>query len=283
VAKVDEIQTQLLKDTSKLIRHVIDTLDDRLGPEMVFSNNQIQWKAIAGVLMLLGQKPAKTGQGAEPCIVLNKRSLKVRQPGDLCFPGGSVAPRIDPFLARLFSLPFASLGRWRHWNNWGKSHSRQAALMSILWVTGLRESFEEMRLNPFGVRFLGPLAPQPLVMFRRTIYPMVGWIKHQKRFFPNWEVEKVLYVPLRDLLNPDYYGRYRLRMTSNPGRGQIETIESFPCFRLQDRHRNEVLWGATYRITANFLELVFGFKPPAIATLPMIEGSLDETYLTGKR
>ena len=283
MVRVDDIQTQLLKDRSRLIRHVIATLEDRLGPEKVFSNSRIQWETTAGVLMLLGQKPAGTDLGAEPCIVLNKRSLKVKQPGDLCFPGGRMAPRIDPYLARLFVLPFVSLGRWRHWGNWKKSHRRQAELMAVIWATGLRESFEEMRLNPFGVRFLGPLAPQPLVMFRRTIYPLVGWIEHQKRFFPNWEVEKVLYVPLRDLLNPDYYGRYRLRMGGNPGRGPIETIEDYPCFRLQNRHRKEVLWGATYRITVSFLEHVFGFKPPAIETLPVTEGTLGESYLTGKR
>ena len=281
--RVDDIQTQLLKDRSKLIRHVIDTLEVRLWPGKVFSNSQMQWETTAGVLMLLGQKPAGTDLGPEPCIVLNKRSLKVKQPGDLCFPGGRMAPRIDPYLARLFSLPFASLGLWRHWGNWKKSHRRQAELMSVIWATGLRESFEEMRLNPFGVRFLGPLAPQPLVMFRRTIYPVVGWVKHQRRFFPNWEVEKVLYVPLRDLLNSDYYGRYRLRMGSNPGRGSNETIENYPCFRLQGRHGKEILWGATYRITINFLEVVFGFKPPAIQTLPVTEGTLDESYLTGKR
>jgi hypothetical protein len=280
---VDDIQTQLLQDRSRLIRHVIDTLNDRFGPQKVFPNSQVEWETTAGVLMLLGQKPGKQGSGGEPCIVLNKRSLKVRQPGDLCFPGGRMAPRIDPYLARFFSLPFASLGLWRHWGHWKKGHRRQAELMAVIWATGLRESFEEMRLNPFGVRFLGPLAPQPLVMFRRTIYPMVGWIKHQKRFFPNWEVDKVLYVPLRDLLNPKYYGRYRLRMTSNPGRGPIESIEDYPCFRLQNPHRKEVLWGATYRITINFLEHVFGFKPPAVETLPVVEGTLDESYLTGKR
>ena len=136
-------------------------------------STNIEWKTIAGVVMLLGQNPAGTDSGAQPCIVLNKRSLKVRQPGDLCFPGGSMAPHIDPYLARLFALPFVSLGLWRHWDSWKKSHPRQAKLMSIIWATGLRESFEEMRLNPFGVRFLGPLPPQPLVMFKRTIYPMV--------------------------------------------------------------------------------------------------------------
>jgi len=280
---VDQIKTQLLEDKSRLLDHIIDTLSDRFGQENFYSNNEIEWGTSAGVVMLLGQNPAGTGIGEEPCIVLNKRSLKVRQPGDLCFPGGRMAPHIDPYLARLFSLPFASLGLWRFWGNWKKHHSRQAKLMSILWATGLRECLEEMRLNPFGLRFLGPLPPQSLVMFRRTIYPMVGWIKRQKRFFPNWEVEKVIYVPLRDLLNPSYYGRYRLRMGNNPGQGRIESISDFPCFQLQAQNGKEILWGATYRITIDFLESVFDFRPPAIATRTVIEGALDETYLTGNR
>ena len=112
---------------------------------------------------------------------------------------------------------------------------------------------------------------------------MVGWIKRQRRFFPNWEVEKVLYVPLRDLLNPSYYGRYRLRMGNNPGQGRIESISDFPCFQLQAQNGKEILWGATYRITIDFLESVFDFRPPAIATRTVIEGALDETYLTGNR
>ncbi len=280
---VDQIKNQLLKDKSRLLDHVIAALNDRLCQGNFFSNSEIEWETTAGVVMLLGQKSAGTDLGAEPCIVLNKRSSKVRQAGDLCFPGGSVAPHIDPYLARFFSLPFVSLGFWRHWGNWKKNHSRQAELMSILWATGLRESFEEMRLNPLGLRFLGSLPPQSLVMFRRTIYPMVGWIKRQKRFFPNWEVEKVLYVPLRDLLNPNYYGRYRLRMGNNPGRGRIESIKDFPCFQLPAPNGKEILWGATYRITIDFLESVFDFKPPAVKTLAVIEGALDETYLSGKR
>mgnify|MGYP001813463654 CR=1 FL=1 len=280
---LDQIKTQLLEDKPRLLDHIIHILGDRIGQNKFFSDTEIDWGTSAGVLMLLGQKRAGTDLGKGPCIVLNKRSLKVRQPGDLCFPGGSMAPHIDPYLAHFFSLPFASLGLWRQWGNWKKNHTRQAKLLSILWATGLRESFEEMRLNPFGLRFLGPLPPQSLVMFRRTIYPMVGWIKRQKRFFPNWEVEKVLYVPLLDLLNPNYYGRYRLRMGPNPGQGGIESVKDFPCFQLQTQNGKEILWGATYRITIDFLESVFDFKPPAIQTPMVIEGTLDETYLNGKR
>ena len=280
---VNELHTQILADRSRLLDHITDCLGDRRRQDKIYSNREIQWQTSAGVVMLLGHKPASADGGAEPCVVLNKRSFKVKQPGDLCFPGGRMAPRIDPYLARLFSLPFTSLGLWRYCGNWQQSHTRLAKTMSILWATGLRESFEEMRLNPFGVSFLGPLPPQSLVMFKRTIYPLVGWIKRQKRFFPNWEVAKVVYVPLRDLLNPVYYSRYRLKMASNPGQGQTESIQDFPCFRLQAQNKQEILCGATYRITLDFLEQVFGFKPPAIATLPVVEGALDQNYLSGNK
>ena len=41
----------------------------------------------------------------------------------------------------------------------------------LLFAASIRESFEEMGLNPFGVQFLGPLPPQRLVMFHREIFP----------------------------------------------------------------------------------------------------------------
>ena len=280
---VNATQNPLLKDRDRLIAHIINCLGDRSQQDKLYGNPEIEWATSAGVVMLLGVQPAGTGGGAGPCVVLNKRSLKVKQPGDLCFPGGRLAPRVDPILARLFSLPFTSLGRWHHRSNWRHRHSRPAKSMSTLWATGLRESFEEMRLNPFGVRFLGPLPPHSLVMFKRTIYPMFGWVNRQKQFFPNWEVEKLVYVPLQDLLNPTYYSRYRLRMGKNPDRGQTELIQDYPCFRIEAPDNQEILWGATYRITIDFLEYVFGFKPPAIETLPVVEGVLDETYLTGNK
>ena len=271
----------VLNNNSRFRQHVITTLGDRIGRPPEFSKFESDWRTTAGVLMLFGQKPAGVESGEEPCLVLNKRSLKVRQPGDLCFPGGSMAPHVDPFLARILSLPFASLGRWRYWREWKKDHSGPAKTIAMIWATGLREGFEEMRLNPFGVSFLGPLPPQPLVMFKRTIYPMVGWIKRQKRFFPNWEVETVLYVALKDLLNPDLYGRYRLRMGGASGKSGAAQLQDFPCFRIQTQTQTEILWGATYRITVDFLKYVFDFLPPALSSLPVVEGALDDSYLRG--
>lgn len=101
-----------------------------------------------------------------------------------------MTPGVDAVLARLLHLPLAPLARWPHWRHWQRRCPAEAHQLALRLATGVRESLEEMRLNPFGIRFLGPLPPQRLVMFRRVIYPMAGWVPHQHRFFPNWEVEK---------------------------------------------------------------------------------------------
>ncbi len=270
-----------LNDTPALIRRIVDALHEHAAATGVFSQSRVDRQTAAGVLLLLGQNPDRVAARGEPCIVLNKRSLKVKQPGDLCFPGGSVAPRLDSPLARFFSLPITSFGRWPYWSRWKNAHGRKARLLALFWATGLRESLEEMRLNPFGVRFLGPLPPQRLVMFKRTIYPMVAWIQRQTRFFPNWEVEKILHIPLRCLLNPANYGRYRLHLAMPADHDASNPIRDYPCFRFQTSDESEILWGATFQITTLFLDYVFQFKPPALDELPVIEGSLDRRYLTG--
>ena len=266
-------------DKRALIRHIKQALYERIQREPIFPEGDVDWATAAGVLLPLGHSSAKIRSSGEPCIIFNKRSTKVKQPGDLCFPGGSMAPRLDAQLARIFSLPIASLGRWKFWNDWKKCRSREAKLMALFWATSLRESFEEMRLNPFGVTFLGPLPPQSLVMFQRKIYPLAAWIGRQRRFFPNWEVEKIVHVPIGDLLNPANYGRYRLKIGTNPHPNSSDLMRDFPCFRYLADDTYEVLWGATYRITTLFLEYVFDFRPPVHNKLPIFRGNLDKNYL----
>lgn len=153
--------------------------------------------------------------------------------------------------------------------------------MGLLLAASLREALEEMRLNPLGVAFLGPLPPQSLVMFDRTMYPMVGWIRRQRSFRPNWEVEKMVHTPLRDLLRPDRYGRLRIRYEMESPYGDGGHGEDHLCFLHRDGRETEVLWGATFRIVLGFLELVFGFTPPSMEGLPTVTRSLDRTYLGG--
>ncbi|MGB9441160.1 MAG: CoA pyrophosphatase, partial [Desulfobacterales bacterium] len=272
---------QLLNDKSALVNHIAHVLYERFERAPITLPDAVDPLTAAGVLLLLSDKSCNNNGPGQPCLVLNKRSLKVRQPGDICCPGGRVAPLVDAYFARLLSLPWVSLARWKYWRRWKKNKSPVARLLALFWATALRESFEEMRLNPFGVRFLGPLPPQPLVMFQRTIYPSVAWINRQKRFFPNWEVEKVVDIPLIDLLNPANYAQYRLCRIPAGDAESKNIIGHYPCFGYQFRNDTELLWGATYRIVTLFLDYVFGFKPPGLAEIPIIEGSLDQNYLTG--
>ena len=269
------------EDTSAFIKQIIDALHGNNHDERIFSGGIKNSSSASAVLFLLGLMGEKNRFPSEPCLILNKRSLKVKQPGDLCCPGGSISSRLDSFLAKLLYLPGSSLSNWPYWHKWRKEQHRQARRLALLFATSLREGFEEMRLNPLGVKFLGPLPSQQLVMFRKVIYPMVCWTGRQKRFFPNWEVERVVYIPLKNLLNSSAYARYRLHIESSQENGNDLNTKECPCFVHEYQGESEVLWGATFRITMVFLETIFGFKPPDMDSLPVVYGSLGENYLTG--
>jgi hypothetical protein len=279
----------LLTDAPALVAHILHVLNEKSGDAPLFPERVSLSPATSAVLLLLGREPRQQQLRPEPCLIFNKRSMKVKQPGDLCFPGGRMSPGSDVYLSRILRLPFFPLARWPYWRQWRRLRPVEARRLSLLLAASLREGLEEMRLNPLRVRFLGPLPRQSLRMFDRVIYPMAGWIGRQKRFFPNWEVEKIVYIPLRDFLTVDGYGCYRLQMGTRPQnrslagqrQGTPPVTQDFPCFVHEKGNEREVLWGATYRITMLFLELILGFTPPPIKTLPIIEGSLDDRYLTG--
>ncbi|MEA3436387.1 MAG: CoA pyrophosphatase [Thermodesulfobacteriota bacterium] len=270
-------------DTSAFIKQIIDALHGNNHDERIFSGGIKNSSSASAVLFLLGLMGEGKRFASEPCLILNKRSLKVKQAGDLCYPGGSISSRLDSILAKLLCLPGSPLSNWPYWQKWRKEQHRQARRLALLFATSLREGFEEMRLNPFRVKFLGPLPPQQLVMFERVIYPMVCWISGQKRFSPNWEVEKVVYIPLKNLLMHSNYVCYRLNIKPNHENEKKSIVKDFPCFLHEHNDSVENLWGATFRITMFFLEIVFGFKPPDIESLPVVHGTLDENYLTGNR
>jgi hypothetical protein len=264
----------LLQAPSALTKHIIRRLQMCNSGAPIFPTDDVDWPTASAVLFLLGRYPGKDKFFGQPCLILNKRSAKVRQPGDLCCPGGRVSPRLDAGLGKVLRLPMLPLARWPYWHLWRRKRAREAEWLRLLLATGIRESVEEMRLNPFGLRFLGPLPAQPLFMFQRVIYPMAVWVSGQQRFFPNWEVEKIIYIPLRELLNPSRYVRYQLKIEFRSAASRKNT---FACFRYEQKGMTELLWGATYRITAVFLDYVFGFVPPDLKTLPEIHGRLSRS------
>ena len=272
-----------LGDSQAFVKQILYALQKRNHNNMVFSKGVTDSSITSSVLFLLGPNCQGNGFSPTPCLILTKRSLRVKQPGDLCCPGGSISSGLDFYLAKLLYLRGSPLSRWPYWSLWRKKRHKEARRLALLFATCLREGFEEMRLNPLGVKFLGPLPSQQLVMFHKVIYPMVCWTGRQKRFFPNWEVERVVYIPLKNLLNPSGYARYRLHIESSQENGNDLNTKEYPCFVHEYQGESEVLWGATFRITMVFLETIFGFKPPDMDSLPVIYGSLGENYLTGSR
>lgn len=269
-----------LQAPSRLTAHVRQALNAAGRRPPGFDPAPADRAAASAVLLLLSACRSGSEGRREACLVLNKRSGRVRQPGDLCCPGGSVAPRFDGWTARLLPWPFLPLGRWPFYGRWRRERPREARWLALCLAAALREGFEEMGLNPLRVRFLGPLPPQRLELFRRWIYPLAVWTPGPKRYRPNWEVQRVVTLPLRHLLDPARYVRCDLQLEPprrGPATGRIQ-----PAFRLESEEGAEILWGATYRIVLDFLQAVFGFTPPAPERLPLVGARLGEGYFAGR-
>jgi 8-oxo-dGTP pyrophosphatase MutT (NUDIX family) len=272
-----------LSNPTGLIPRVVEALHAHAPAAPLFGDMAGDLAASSAVLLLIGRCVPGEGNPGEACLVLNKRSSAVRQPRDLCCPGGSVYPRVDFPAARVLSLPGGPLRRWPFWRDWRRQRPIEARWLALYLATALREAFEEMRLNPLRVRFLGPLPHQRLALFRRVIYPLAAWAAPPERFKPNWEVERIVRIPLRSLLSPENYVRYELTLAVPAGSPGPEPVRVLPGFRWQAPHGTELLWGATYRIAMTFLKIAFGFAPPETEHLPRVAGRLTESYLAGER
>lgn len=265
----------LPRSSEDFIRLVQERLHD-MSPARFGFNTNGDMRQLSAVLFLLAQGP-----GGEPLLILNKRSCLVRQPGDLCCPGGGISAPLDFLLARWLNLPATPLSRWPHGSWWRRNRKSDFHKLALLLATALREGLEEMRLNPLGVKFLGPMPAQQLVMFKRAIYPLVGWVSRQKRFFPNWEVEKIVRIPVAALFDAGNYARYRLSFRTGHSHSQDMPYRDMRCFVHRHNGQEELLWGATYRITEQFLKTVFDHIPPSMDSLPVIHRRLDRRYLGG--
>jgi hypothetical protein len=272
---MESVMPALPRSPDSFIRLVQDRLHHQALEPLDFNTNG-DLRRISSVLFLLANAP-----DGVPHLILTKRSRRVRQPGDLCCPGGGISPAMDFFLARWLNLPATPLARWpgRPW--WRRHRRSDFPKLALLLAAGLREGAEEMRLNPLGVRFLGIMAAQHLVMFKRAIYPLVGWVNRQRRFFPNWEVEKIVRIPIPAFFDPANYARFRISFrTGTPG-APDRPYGDMPCFVHHHKGQDELLWGATYRITERFLKLIFDHVPPPMDALPVIHRQLDRRYLEG--
>jgi 8-oxo-dGTP pyrophosphatase MutT (NUDIX family) len=112
--------------------------------------------------------------------------------------------------------------------------------------TALREAQEEIGLDPAAVEVLGVLDDVPTATSRFVITPVLGLCPAPPVLRPDGrEIERVLEVPFRDLLDPAIFREEHWERD-----GEIRPIAFFTC-------GEDVIWGATARILKDFLDLAF--------------------------
>jgi 8-oxo-dGTP pyrophosphatase MutT (NUDIX family) len=233
----------------------------------------------AGVLLPLLFREASPGGKGQFVFQLIKRSSLVPQPGDLSLPGGMLHPVLDRLLRPiLIHGPFSILG--------GKARAyalRQQApafrFITLFLTNALRESWEEIRLSPARVRFLGPLPTYSLTLFRRTIFPLAGFVENPGLPRPNREVEKIVEIPLSSFYREELFGCYRIDASDSTGNRSLQ----YPCLIHRDSDgAEEALWGATFHIIVGFLGIVMDYRLPDWRNGPVVVRRLRPDYLTGR-
>jgi 8-oxo-dGTP pyrophosphatase MutT (NUDIX family) len=236
----------------------------------------------AGVLLpLLFRDSPCSGKSdtGEFVFQLIKRSSLVSQPGDLSCPGGMIHPVIDRLLRPLLTYgPFPIIrGPAR---SYALKRGQQSFRITTLFLANaLRETWEEIRLSPFRVRYLGPLPTHSLSRFQRTIFPLAGYVENAGPPHPNREVEKIMEIPLAAFFQKELIGCYNLSIPDTGKTGGSIGIKH-PCLI----HRSpdggeEILWGATFHILSRFLAIVVNYQLPDWLNGPVIHRTLSSDYL----
>ena len=163
----------------------------------------------------------------EICLLFEKRSADLnKQPGEICFPGGSIE----------------------------KSDQNEAA-------AAVRETCEELGLSPKEIELIAPLDIL-VVPFNLIIYPYLCTITNYSNIKPNAsEVESLIYIPLEELqaitpickqvaLQPIMPEDYPYELIPNG-----ENYPWRPAYYPQYFYvwHDQVIWGMTARILHNFL------------------------------
>ncbi|MDD5722411.1 MAG: hypothetical protein PHY29_01585 [Syntrophales bacterium] len=238
----------------------------------------------AGVLIPLFFTAGQSTDDGQLSFLLSKRSAAVSQSGDLSGPGGKLEPFWDRLLRFFIIRGFPSLIRGDARMYAGKRGKDAFDTITLFLANAARESWEEIRLSPFNLRFLGPLPPRDLRLSTKTIFPVVGLIGKGWGFSPNREVDKLVEIPVDAFYHEENYGLFPVQnLLTITDKADIDE-EPSPCLIHTDRDgKEEILWGATFGIITSFLSIVFDFTPPEIQPDRIITRPLQPDYLGGTR
>jgi len=268
-------------DKDATIRHIVE----RLGTtELNYRKNTGHEEAFeAGVLIPLFFTADHSRNGGELSFLLSKRSAAVSQSGDLSGLGGKLEPFWDRLLRFFIIRGFPSLMRGDARMYASKRGTAAFDTIALFLANAARESWEEIRLSPFNLRFLGPLPPRNLLMFSKTIFPVVGLIEKRWNVRPNREVDKVVEIPLATFYHEENYGLFSIQSPGTTA-DRVDNEQTFPCLIHTDSDgEEEILWGATFSIITSFLGIVFDFDLSQIQPERILCRPLQPDYLGGNR
>lgn len=167
--------------------------------------------------------------------------------------GGPVAPRLGGVLLLLYCAGEALHLVLTKRPDYDGVHGGQVSFPGgrheppeTLMATALRETQEELGVDPADVELIGEITPLFVVPSNFEVHPFVGRFigNGRPRFVPDVrEVAAVLEVPLRLLMDPATRTLEDVEI-----RGGLRL--SVPCFRVGDYR----VWGATAMILSEFLE-----------------------------
>lgn len=102
--------------------------------------------------------------------------------------------------------------------------------------TALRETYEEIGIDPSDIHVLGKLTDVYIPVSRFIVHPYIGLLNKAPHFtIQQREVKEVITFELDDLLNDT------IRQSRNIKTADGIILKDIPCFIIQDR----IVWGAT--------------------------------------
>ncbi|MEW5723093.1 MAG: CoA pyrophosphatase [Thermodesulfobacteriota bacterium] len=117
-------------------------------------------------------------------------------------------------------------------------------------TTALRETYEEIGVRPEDIEVWGRLN-QEATITGFSVAPFVGLVPYPYPFkLADFEVERLIIVPLAHLMDPDYFGEDLYYM----GGRDYKTYKY--------TYKDDVIWGATARIVHNLLTLLATGREP---------------------
>lgn len=111
--------------------------------------------------------------------------------------------------------------------------------------TAIRETEEELGIDRSSVEILGSLSPIYIPVSNFNVQPFIGWWHHPSDYRPDTrEVEKVLEMPLRHLIEQDNNHTFTLKANDR------EIVA--PYYDID----NNIIWGATAMILSELKQMI---------------------------